>query len=233
MNLQDKHVVIIGGSSGIGLAVAKATVQAGGKVTIASRDQEKLLAAQKQLQGKAAIKSLDVRSEEQIQKFFSEVGRFDHLVTPGSASSSGACLELDSKVAKESFDGKFWGQYFAVKYGAPKMSKEGSIVLFSGVLSQRPMPNTAVMASINGGVEALGRALAIELAPIRVNVISPGYVDTPRLASLKDKFAHQVKQLPLGRIGTPEEAAQAVLFLLTNDYMTASTLFFDGGYTMR
>jgi NAD(P)-dependent dehydrogenase (short-subunit alcohol dehydrogenase family) len=238
MTLRDKRVVIIGGSSGIGLATAKAVAEEGAQIIIASRDESKLLAAKKQIKGDVSTKNLDVRSEEQIRRFFSDIDPFDHLITPGSFTSPGSCLEMDIREAKDSFESKFWGQYLAVKYGVPHMSKDGSIVLFSGVLSQRPTSNTAIMASINSAVEGLGRALAVELAPIRVNVISPGYVDTPRFSHMKEKdremlFNHLGKQLPVGRIGRPEEIAQTVLYLLTNGYTTASTIYIDGGYSMR
>jgi NAD(P)-dependent dehydrogenase (short-subunit alcohol dehydrogenase family) len=238
MILQDKHIVIIGGSSGIGLAIAKMAAQEGAHVTIASRSEEKLKSALNQIKGSVKSKCLDVRNEKQIQNFFSNIDPFDHLVTPGSSTSPGSCIELDNDVAKDSFNSKFWGQYFAVKYGSSKIRKDGSIVLFSGVLSQRPAPNTAIMASVNSAVEGLGRALAVELAPIRVNVISPGYVDTSRFSQMNEQDREMLlnklgTQLPVGRIGYPEEIAQTVLYLLTNRYTTASTIYIDGGYSMR
>jgi NAD(P)-dependent dehydrogenase (short-subunit alcohol dehydrogenase family) len=236
--LENQHVVVIGGSSGMGLATAKLAASSGAHVTIGSRDLTKLQAAQKEIGPGVAIKSLDARDEESIEQFFSIIGPFDHLVLSGLPASFGSCLGMDIRAARESFENKFWGQYLSVKHGAPQMSKEGSIVLMSGVLAARPVQNVAIMASVNGAIEALGRSLAIDLAPIRVNVISPGYVDTPLFAPMaaKDRenlFSTWSKKIPIGRVGKPEEIAHAVLYLLTNRYTTGSTLYIDGGYTMR
>lgn len=236
-SLTGKKVVIIGGSSGMGLATAKLVVKEGGTALIAGRNQEKLDRAKKEIDSDVITKVLDARNEGDVKQFFDHIGPFDHLVTPGSKTSPGSCVATDSLVAKESFDSKFWGQYYAVKYGAPHINKGGSIVLFSGIFSHRPAPNTAIMASVNGAIEALGRALAIELAPIRVNVIVPGYVDTPLFSNMKDSdreklFCALAKQLPVGRVGHPEDISHTILYLLTNGYITASTMCVDGGYLL-
>lgn len=238
MTLRNKRIVIIGGSSGIGLATAKAAVKVGGEVVIASRSKEKLQKAVAEIGKNATAKSLDVCDEKAIERFFAEVGSFDHLVTPGSATFPGSCLALESAKARQSFDSKFWGQYFAAKYGAPHIRQGGSIVLFSGVLSARPMQGTAIIASVNAAVEGLGRALSLELAPIRVNVVSPGYTDTPIFAAMSESDRKAMmenigKQLPVGRVGKPEEVAQAVLYLLSSGFSTGTTLYIDGGYAMR
>jgi len=238
MSLKGKRIVVIGGSSGFGLATAKAATKEGADVIIASRSIDKLERAKKDIGGNTTTKVLDTREESQLKAFFNEIGKFDHLIVSGSVSSPGSCLGLSSELARMSFDSKFWGQYFAVKYGAPHLAENGSIVLFSGVLSQRPELDTAVMSAVNCAVEGLARALAIELAPIRVNVISPGYVDTPLFDGMKDQeksalFENIAKQLPVGRIGQPEEIAQSVLYLLASGYTTGSTLIVDGGHCIK
>lgn len=232
MLLQNKRVIIIGGSSGIGLATAKSCVQAGAQVVIASRSQEKLDLALQEMDHNVTTAQLDASMESEVCAFFSNIGNFDHLVTTISSSSPGSCVKSEISVAQSSFQSKFWGQYFAVKYGAPLLQKEGSIILFSGVYGKRPVMDTAIMASINSAIEGLGRALAIELAPLRVNVISPGYIDTPRFSSIRGKDLSVTKNLLIKRIGQSEEAAQSVLYLLSNGYTTGTTLYIDGGYTV-
>lgn len=175
MNLQGKKVVIIGGSSGIGLATAKAAVTAGAKVLLAGRSLQKLAQAQAEIGG-GEISSLDLLQEDAVKKFFAEVGIIDHLVISGSSVTAGSFRELETSDARKSVDSKFWGAYLAAKYA--QMQEQGSIVLFSGTLSHRPSPGYAVVSAINCAVEALGRAL-VELAPVRVNVVSPGVVATP------------------------------------------------------
>ena len=148
-------------------------------MVIGGRTNEKLERAKKEIGGEVTGLALDVGEEAQIKTFFAEVGKFDHLTTPGSTIHGGPFLTLDSASARADFQSKFWGQYLAAKYGAPGMRPGGSIVFFSGIYSQRPPAGAATTAAINGAIEALARALAVELAPIRVNAVSPGLVDTP------------------------------------------------------
>ncbi|EFB42503.1 MULTISPECIES: SDR family NAD(P)-dependent oxidoreductase [Parachlamydia] len=134
MSLAGKCIVIIGRSSGIGLAIAQLAVNKGFEVVIASRSQQKLDKAKEIIGSSVIVKQLDVSDEHNVKNFFSEIGHFDYLATPGSSSSTGSCLELDTSIARASFDSKFWGQYYSIKYGTPHISKNGAIVLFSGVL---------------------------------------------------------------------------------------------------
>jgi NAD(P)-dependent dehydrogenase (short-subunit alcohol dehydrogenase family) len=176
--------------------------------------------------------------EGSVKSFFDRAGRFDHLTTPGIEAAMGLFLELDTKTARAAFDSKFWGQYHAAKYGAPKTRSGGSITFFAGIWSQRPVPGGSVITAINSAIKGLGRALAIELAPIRVNVVSSGIVDTPIYAMMapdkKDAmFKEAAASIPARRIGKPEEIAQTVLYLMCSGYTTGSTLYVDGGTTLR
>jgi NAD(P)-dependent dehydrogenase (short-subunit alcohol dehydrogenase family) len=238
VRLEGKKIVVIGGSSGIGLATAKMAAVEGALVILASRSLERLDKAKTEIPGKVEVFTVDIREENSVKQLFDAVGEFDHLTTPGGELVSGRFLDLDIQDARKAFDSKFWGQYQAAKYGAPKIRTGGSITLFSGANSQRPARQASVRAAVNSAIEGLARALATELSPIRVNVISPGIVDTPLHNHLpkerKDALFQAVaSSLPLKRIGKAEDIAQTVLYLMTNDFTTGSTLFVDGGYTLR
>ena len=238
MRLQGQRVVVIGGSSGMGLAAAKMAASEGATVVIASRSAEKLQRAKAQIQGNVEVFTVDVTQEGSVKEFFSKVGEFNHLTTPGNEAAMGRFLDLDIQKAKAAFDSKFWGQYRAAKYGAPKMRPNGSITFFAGIWSQRPVLGGSVVTAINSAIEGLGRALALELAPIRVNTVSPGIVDTPIYSGMTPEkreamFKEIAASIPAKRIAKPEEIAQTVLYLMSNGYSTGNTLYVDGGTTLR
>jgi NAD(P)-dependent dehydrogenase (short-subunit alcohol dehydrogenase family) len=238
MSLADKRIVIIGGSSGMGLATAKAAAAQGARVVIAGRSREKLEKAQGEISGPVEAMALDISNEPGVKAFFAGVGEFDHLTTPGSTIRGGPFLTLDTAQARGDFDSKFWGQYLAAKYGAPFIRPGGSIVFFSGIYAARPQAGVSSIAAINSGIEGLARALAVELAPIRVNVVSPGVVDTPRYAAVAAEpreamFKAYAAAVPVKRVGRPDDVAQTVLYLMTNEFTTGSTIFVDGGFTLR
>ena len=238
MRFQGQRIMIIGGSSGMGLATAKMAAGEGATVIIASRSEEKLNRARAQIEGNVETLTVNVMDEGSVKAFFEKAGALDHLTTPGSEAAMGQFLELDTKTARVSFDSKFWGQYYAAKYGAPKIRATGSITFFAGIWSQRPVPGGSVITAINSAIEGLGRALAIELAPIRVNTVSPGIVDTPIYSAMppdkKEAFFKEVAEsIPAKRIGRPEDIAKTVLYLMSNGYSTGNTLYVDGGTTLR
>ncbi len=238
MKFQGKKIVIIGGSSGIGLATAQAAAAEGAEVVIASRSEEKLRRAREQVQGSVESLTVNVVEEESVKAFFNRVGEFDHLTTPGNEAVMGPFLGLDTQAARKAFDSKFWGQYHAAKYGAPKLRPGGSITFFAGIWSQRPIPKASAASAINSAIEGLGRALAVELAPIRVNTVSPGIVDTPLYGAMprekKDAmFKDAAASIPARRVARPEEIAQGVLYLMISEYSTGTTLYVDGGITLR
>lgn len=238
-SMEHQRVVIIGGSSGIGLAAARQAVELGASVVLAGRSQEKLQQAKRQIgPAHAEIVSLDNRDEEQLKSFFAQVGSFDHLFTPGASYVRGP-ITSRAEVARSSFDAKFWPQYNAAKYAMPYIRPNGSIILMSGAFGQRPPADGASYAACNGAIESLGKALAVELAPVRVNVISPGTIRTSfnwegTEQEVRERAYEEYARINLaGRVGTADEAAHTVIYLMTNTYTTGSTLFPDGGFILR
>ncbi len=238
MRFEKKKIVVIGGSSGMGFATARMAAAEGAEVVIASRSQEKLQKARAQIQGVVEALTVNVTDEASVKAFFDKVGEFDHLTTPGSEAAMGSFLELDTAKARAAFDSKFWGQYNAARYGAPMIRAGGSITFFAGIWSQRPVPGSSVVTAINSAIEGLGRALAMELAPVRVNTVSPGIIDTPIWSGMPSEmkeamFKDIADSLPVKRVGRPEEIAQVVLCLMSNGFATGNTLYIDGGATLR
>jgi len=236
MSLENRKVVVVGGSSGIGLATAANLAAAGAHVIIASRSPEKLESARRSIPKPIETRALDTRGESAVSTFFNNLGCFDHLVISASDAVFGAFLEVPIASVQEFLDSKFWGAYRVARYAAPHLSKNGSITFFSGAASQRGTPGLAAGSAINAAIEALGRSLAVELAPIRVNTVAPGLIATPVWDTLmspgqKDAFFKDASaKLPVRRIGTPEEIAHSVRYLIENTYTTGTVLFPEGGY---
>ena len=231
--LENKTVVVIGGSSGMGLAIANACSRSGARAVIASRNREKLEAAAQRIGGEVHWQVVDTTQESSVVDLFERLGAVDHLVIPGSSVKIGPLHELPLEDGLFTMQSKFWGPYLCAKHA--RINPGGSIILFSGILSRRPGRNDAVLASVNAAVEALGRALAKDLAPVRVNVISPGmtaetgaYLNIPE-ATRQNMFASIAQQLPVGRVGRPTDIAQAALMLMTNGFITGIVLDVDGG----
>jgi NAD(P)-dependent dehydrogenase (short-subunit alcohol dehydrogenase family) len=235
-SFDDRTVVITGGASGIGLATARMVVDRGGRVILMARSLGRLKAAQAELGAAAAIAELDVTDEDAVRRTFTGVERIDHLITAAAGTLRGRLIDLDTQRARELFDSKFWGQYHCVKYAASRMAADGSVVLFSGWISRKPAVEMSTLAAVDGAIEALARTLALELAPVRVNAITPGQIDTPlwrsRLSETEarahfDRVAHAH---PVGRVGTADDVAQAIILLMMNRFMTGAVLDIDGGW---
>jgi NAD(P)-dependent dehydrogenase (short-subunit alcohol dehydrogenase family) len=245
-DLSGSRVVVIGGSSGIGYATACRVLELGASVVIAARNQERLDRARASLEaagsapGAVEARPLDIADADGVRRFFAEVGEFDHLTTPGGLPDSAPFLDFDLDRARACFDRVFWGQWHAAQHGAPLIREGGSIVFVSGSWAQRPDPGAAAAASANSAVEGLTRALAVELAPIRVNAVSPGTLDTPVWSELgvsdtekRAMFDALAEGLPLKRVGTADDIAETIVHLMRNPFTTGSTLFVDGGATLR
>jgi len=233
MRLKDKKVLVIGGGSGMGLAIAEAAVREGGQVIIAGRSESKLKAACEKIGTDVRRHPVDFTDAASVKSLFTAVGHVDHLAIPGSAVKTGPLKELPLADAKSSMDSKFFGPYLAVKEA--HLNPGGSVVLFSGILSRRPDKGAPILAAINSAVEALGKALAVELAPVRVNVISPGMTrDTGAYLGMPDQeredmFNSVAQSLPVKRVGLPSDIASVAVELMTNGFITGAVFDVDGG----
>jgi NAD(P)-dependent dehydrogenase (short-subunit alcohol dehydrogenase family) len=233
--LQDKRVVVVGGSSGIGLAVAEQAASQGAKVVIASSSAERVQKAVESVGREVQGHAVNVADERAVATFFSKLGPFDHLVfTAGDSLLLHDLATTDLQQARHAFELRYWAALAAVKYGSPHIRKEGSIVLTTGIAGQRPHKGWVIAASVCGAIEALTRALAVELAPIRVNAVSPGVVRTNLWQSMgaeeRDALFESVgKSLPVGRVGEASDIAQAYLFLMQEGFSTGQTVVVDGG----
>jgi NAD(P)-dependent dehydrogenase (short-subunit alcohol dehydrogenase family) len=230
----NKRVVILGGSSGIGLAVAEQAASQGAKVVIASSNAERVQKAIESVGGNAQGHTIDLSDEKAIEILFTDLGAFDHLVfTAGDSLHLHDLATTDLKEARRAFELRYWAALAAVKYGSKSIRKGGSVVLTTGIAGQRPHKGWVVAASVCGTVEALTRALALELAPIRVNAVSPGVVRTNlwqnMTAADREKLYEMGKSLPVGRVGEPHDIAQAYLFLMQEGFATGQILVVDGG----
>ncbi len=239
-DLQQKRVVVVGGSSGIGLAVAQQAASQGAKVVIVSSNAERVQKAVECISGEAQGQAVNVSDEGAIATFFAKLGSFDHLVfTAGDSLHLRDLATTDLQQARRAFERRafelrYWAALAAVKYGSPHIRKEGSIVLTTGIAGQRPQKGWVIAASVCGTIEALTRALAVELAPIRVNAVSPGVVRTnlwqTMSVSERERLYESVgKSLPVGRVGEASEIAQAYLFLMQEGFSTGQTVVVDGG----
>jgi NAD(P)-dependent dehydrogenase (short-subunit alcohol dehydrogenase family) len=233
--LHNKRVVILGGSSGIGLAVAEQAASQGAKLVIASSNAERVQKAIESLGGNAQGHTLDLSDEQAVETFFAKLGAFDHLVfTAGDSLHLHDLATTDLKQARHAFELRYWAALAAVKYGSKNIRKGGSVVLTTGVAGQRPQKGWVLAASVCGTVDALTRALAVELAPIRVNAVSPGVVrtnlwQTMSAAEREQMYESVGKSLPVGRVGEPHDIAQAYVFLMQEGFGTGQILVVDGG----
>ncbi len=229
-----KTVLIVGGTSGMGRAVADLVAARGDIAIVAGRSQERVDRVAKEIGGTARGVVMDLTDESSIKQAIETVGSIDHLVLAAAALTYAPFAELSIDDAKAVFENKFWGYYRAVSIVAPELPEDASITIFSGVAVDRPAPGTVAVTAVNAALEGLTRSLAVELAPIRVNSISPGTVDTEAYnhmsADEKAKsFEEQGKALLVGRVGRPEDIASTVVHLIDNGYTTASNVHVDGG----
>ncbi len=237
MMLANKSVLVVGGSSGIGLAVAREALARGAEVVIAARSQVKLDDAAATLGSRVRTVAIDVGREEDVARLFEAVPSYDHLVVTAVDPGYQPILELDLAVARRIIDSKLIGALLLAKHGTRRARPGGSITLTGGIAAERPSPNGAIVAAVNGALVSLARALALELAPLRVNVVSPGWIDTPVWdkvagAGKSAAFESMARRLPTGRIGRADEVAHAIAFLMENELSTGSVLHVDGGHRL-
>lgn len=240
--LRDRRVVVIGGSSGIGLATARAAAAAGAEVIVVGRSAARLNEA---VQGDPRLRAqvADAADPAAIETLFDALGEVDHVALMAGGRAGGRIATADLDALRADMDTRFWGAVAVCRSAAPRIRSGGSITLCSGAVSIKPAPGRAVVSGMVRGVEALGRALALELAPIRVNTVVPGVIDSPRVrsafgdaaadpAAVAARIAEAYAHLPAGRAGQLDEIAHAFLFAMTNGYFTGQSLVVDGGYTL-
>jgi len=230
MSLKGKKVVVVGGSSGIGLATAELARRSDAEVVIASRNAERVKAAAAKV-GATGIPA-DVTNDDSIVALFKTCGAVDHVVVSAAQLRTGPFKTVSMDDVRGTMESKFWGAWRVAR--AAEIRNGGSLTLVSGFLSVRPRPNAAITAAVNGALESLTRALALELAPVRVNCISPGIIDTPIRAAMpeaarRDMLAKAAASLPAGRVGEGEDVAQQIVAFMTNGFMTGSVVYLDGG----
>lgn len=230
MEVSGRKAIVFGGTSGIGLASVKQLAALGAQVTAISRNPEK---AGEVPEGVTLVKC-DVRDRDQMQKLFAEQAPFDILISAatGGDRAIGAFLEMDLDGFQGSFD-KLWGYANVVRYGAEHLTEDGTIVLVSGTPARKCKPGQVALSCVGGAVEALVRAVAAEIAPRRINVVSPGLIDTP-MVGLKGSertefYSKMTKNHLITRPGLPEEVAQGVVFMVQNEFVTGTTIDVDGG----
>ena len=236
--LKDRKVVVVGGSSGIGLGVAAAALERGARVAIVGRSADKLQKAAQKLGGGSRLQTIaaDMTDEGSVARMFGDVGALDHLVsTAGAPPPSDPVNSLDVDVARRFVDNKLFGALILAKHAVKTLVRGGSITLTSGINKDRPpVPGGSVVTAVAGSFGYLAHALALELGPTRVNVVSPGWVDTPMWDELVGEakagyLADMASRLPARKIATPFDVARAYIYLMENELMTGETIHIDGG----
>ena len=233
MSLAGERVVVVGGTSGMGAATVRAARRLGAEVVSAGRrpiaDRDSVDGVQE-----AVVDSTD---EASVCALFESVGELDHLLVTASPGKSGVFLEQDLASARTFMDGKFFGSWTCARYAAPRLRSRGSITFVTGGAVVRPSVGRSMITAAFAAVEALTRALAVELGPRRVNAIRPGYTDSDFWAFLSGEERRELRrrvaeQTPVRRPGTPEDVAQAAVFLMTCPQVSGTVLEIDGGETL-
>jgi NAD(P)-dependent dehydrogenase (short-subunit alcohol dehydrogenase family) len=240
MSLRQQRVVVVGGTSGIGLAVAQGAQAEGASVVVGSSSAEKLAGVAGALPG-AQAHAIDVKDEESVAAFFAKIGAFDHLVFTagdwGNFFSVGPIDDLDIARAKDRLAVRFWGAIACVKHARKHLRADGSITLTNGTVAHRPRPGAPLMTASSGSVEHLVQGLAVDLAPLRVNGVCPGAVHTDVWNAIpadrrEEQFKRMTERQLVKRLGTPAEIAEAYLYLMRGGYTTGQVLIVDGGQTV-
>jgi NAD(P)-dependent dehydrogenase (short-subunit alcohol dehydrogenase family) len=233
--MSSQHIVIVGGSSGIGLATARHLLASDSRVTIAGRNETRLAEARRQLGSEVQAVSMDAGAADTVAARFEQIGKFDHLVLAlGSGKGVGPFATVSVADVKLGFEEKVYAHFATAQAALPLLNPTGSITFVSAVSAQAAVPGTAGIGAANAAVAALVPILAVELKPLRVNGVSPGVIDTPWWDAFPEEqkqalFEDYAAKTPLGRVGRPEDVAQAIAFLISNDFTTGQMMICDGG----
>lgn len=233
--LSGKKVVILGGSAGIGLATAKAAANNGADVVIVSSNQQRIDSALQRLPANSKGVVADLSNEQQISDLFAGLGSFDHLVyTAGETLKLANITDVTLADAQGFFNLRYWGAFASVKYAAPHINQGGSITLTGGIVSSRPAAGWSLGASICAAMEGFTRAMAIELAPVRVNLVAPGVVKTELWSNMskadrENFYTGAGNSLPVKRVGESEDIALSYLYFMQQQYSTGQSMIVDGG----
>lgn len=233
MDVAGKKAIVFGGTSGIGLAAAKQLAALGAEVIAVSRNPDRA----GDLPAGITTRQCDTLDRDALQALFAECAPFDILISAatGGTRAVGPFMEMDMDGYQASF-AKLWGYTNVVRYGAGHMPDHGSIVLVSGTPARKTKPGQVAIGSVGGAVEAMVRAVAPEIAPKRLNTVSPGAIDTPMVALEGQAREELYKQMTashvIPRAGTADEVAQAITFMVQNDFVTGTTIDVDGGWLL-
>jgi len=231
MDINGKKAIVFGGTSGIGLSATQMLSDKGAHVIAVSRNPEKL----KEVPKNVTTKKINVLDREAIEQFFEEEGEYDILVNSatGGSRAVGPFLDMDLDGYKASFD-KLWGYTNVVRYGTKSLKNDGNIVLVSGSPARKCRPGQIAISSVGGAVEAFARGIAPEIAPKRINIVSPGIIDTPMSplqgSERKDYYKNVTNNNLIPRAGTPDEVAKGIIFAVENEFITGTTIDIDGGW---
>ena len=232
MEIENKKALVFGGTSGIGLAACEQLIDKGADVIAISRDPSK---ANSVKHNRLSFESCDVRIEDEVKQIFEKYAPFDILVSAatGGSRAAGPFLEMDMLGFKSSFD-KLWGYANIVRFGTNYLSSDGTIVLVSGAPARRMKPGQIALSAVGGAVENLVRGVANEIAPRRINTVSPGLIDTPMFsqegADRKAFIDSVTASHSIKRAGKPEEVAKGIIFVIENDFVSGTTVDVDGGW---
>ena len=231
MEINGKKAIVFGGTSGIGLSATQMLSEKGAHVIALSRNPDKL----KNVPINVTTKKMNVLDKDALEKFFKEVGEYDILVNSatGGARAVGPFLSMDLDGYKASFD-KLWGYTNVVRYGTKYLKDNGNIVLVSGSPARKCRPGQIAISSVGGAVEAFARGIAPEIVPKRINIVSPGIIDTPMSPlqgkEREDYYKNTTNNNLIPRAGSPDEVATGIIFAIENEFITGTTIDIDGGW---